>query len=150
MLLDYYRYNDETWLYNGYKPTLESYGLNSARDLDYSNLRFFSELKYYYITDGFIITHAGLNTKIENPFHDLSFMLWTRESEIDTNKTNGRRVISGHTPHSIEEIEASLGQDKIQIDCGCVYIGRYTGVGYLCALELDTMQLFKQINVDLG
>jgi serine/threonine protein phosphatase 1 len=148
MLLDYYKYNDETWLYNGYKPTLLSYGLDSARDLDYSNLRFFSELKHYYITDGFIITHAGLNTSIENPFHDLSFMLWTRESQIDRRKTNGRRVISGHTPHSIDEIEASLGQDKIQIDCGCVYLGRHPGTGYLCALDLDTMQLFKQINID--
>lgn len=149
MLLDYYLYNDNTWLFNGYKQTISSFGYKAPEDFEPVNIKFFYNLRHYYITDGFIITHAGLNTNTEKPFEDIHSMLWTRDNEIDKQKTYGRKVISGHTPHSIEDIEKSLGKDKIQIDSGCVYLGRYIGVGYLCALDLDNMKLYRQVNIDM-
>ncbi len=149
MLLDYFYKGDENWLSNGYKPTIRSFGCNSPVDFEPANIRIFDQLKHYYITDGFIITHAGLNTKCDKPFDDLHSMLWSRGNEVDKSKTGGRKVISGHTPHSLNEIISSLNKDKIQIDCGCVYKGRYQGVGYLCALDLDTMEFYPQENIDL-
>ena len=57
-------------------------------------------------------------------------------------------MICGHTPHLLEDIKLSLKYDKIQLDGGCVYYGRHPGVGFLCAVELNTMELYIQQNCE--
>jgi hypothetical protein len=61
--------------------------------------------------------------------------------------TGRRRVVSGHDSTPLEGIRASLTQNKIVIDGGCVYTGE-EGFGHLVALLLDDMELIVQENLE--
>ncbi len=150
MLLEYYTYNNDAWLYNGFQTTLDSFSIRKIHDIGRTYLHFFDNLKHYYITDGYILTHAGLNNFADNPLTDGHSMLWTRDDSVNIVKTGGLRLVSGHTPHAIDDIENSLGNMKIQLDGGCVYAGKRSGMGRLCALDLDTLELFRQENIDIA
>src|SRR6185369_8780194 len=98
--------------------------------------------------DDFIIVHASLNFNISNPFADTEAMLWMRECSVDTSRTGGRRLVSGHTPVTREQLTASLATDRILIDNGCVFTGR-SGLGSLTALDLNGMRVWYQNNIEL-
>jgi len=75
-------------------------------------------------------------------------MVWERNSVIDMVKTNGRRLITGHTPSALSLVKDSLSTNRILLDGGCVYHKQYKQMGYLCALELNTLELFYQQNIE--
>jgi serine/threonine protein phosphatase 1 len=114
---------------------------------------FFTNLPYYYETDDFYFLHAGLNFLAEKPLDDTYSMLWMRESSLPDDAFLGsKRVVHGHTIHSISEIvQAVQRRDAVlPLDNGCYRglkgeIGVY---GHLCALDLDTFELILQENVD--
>ena len=62
----------------------------------------------------------------------------------------GRTMISGHTPQPLSKIEKMLKQNSglIILDNGCFLAGR-KGMGSLLALELNSMVLFSQKNIDI-
>jgi serine/threonine protein phosphatase 1 len=60
----------------------------------------------------------------------------------------GKRLIGGHTPQNRDGIRRSLDGDHILLDNGCVYKGE-PGLGSLAALELQTMELYFQENIDM-
>ena len=136
------------WVSNGAYSTLKSFNITHPLQLEPEYLRFFRGMKYYYLTEDFVIVHAGLNCKIDNPFEDTFSMLWTRDEYVNRSLIGGRRVICGHTPTSQEKVRNSLNQDKIFLDGGCVYKGLHIPGGFLFALELNTMTLYEQYNVD--
>jgi serine/threonine protein phosphatase 1 len=143
--------NDEKfniWLYNGAAATLRSFLIAKAADLSEDYISFFKNLQYYYIHDGFIIVHGGLNFEIENPLEDTSSMIWIRNDYIIPSAIGNKKIIVGHTPVPIEKISQTLLTDKIMLDGGCVYKGKYVGLGNLVALELNSMQLFVKPNID--
>lgn len=150
MMLEYLgsTIDSELWMQNKGKTTIESFKLKSIYDMDESYLNFFKSLKYFYVLNDFVLTHAGLNFNIDNPLEDKEAMLWNRDYFVDKNKIGGRRLISGHSPHRLEQIKYYLNHDKIQLDGGCVYLNKFEGTGYLCALDLDKMQLFTVKNID--
>ncbi len=148
MLLDYYNYNDSAWFYNGFKSTLSSFDMTLEEKFDDKYFNFFNNLEYIYIIEDFVLTHAGLNYNSEFPLKDTQSMIWTREDRVDKSKIGGRRLVSGHTPHNLNEIMDSLKKDKIQLDGGCVYNNIYAGMGNLCALDLDSMQLYVRGNIE--
>jgi serine/threonine protein phosphatase 1 len=74
-------------------------------------------------------------------------MLWTRSPFVDQQRIGGRRLICGHTPVTRSQLEASLKSDKIMLDNGCVFMDR-PDMGNLAALELESMKLFLQPNID--
>ena len=85
----------------------------------------------YYELDKYIFVHAGINSKIKlekNRFQDI---IWLREEFYNNKGYDDKIIIFGHTP-TCNLNESNLCKiwydkkfnDKIGIDCACVYGGR--------------------------
>ncbi|HMX05401.1 MAG TPA: hypothetical protein PKE14_12075, partial [Chitinophagales bacterium] len=79
-------------------------------------------------------------------------LYWIRNyyDTIIPEKINNKIIVHGHTSRPFNTLEQELSEMKypaVNIDCGCVYVGR-PGYGHLCALDLDTMRPIFQKNVD--
>ena len=139
------------WLLNGGDYTLKSFNASSIGEIPQKYIAFLKSLPYYYITDHFIMVHAGLNFEKPNPMEDIESMLWLRNFEVNLTKTGGRGVLHGHTPVSLIQIQKSIPEfdvkHKINLDNGCVY-GTNDSYGHLCALQLDNLEIFWQANAE--
>lgn len=160
MLIQAYTKNlkitDTRWHLNGAKTTIKSF--NSQADL---NLRikelipenyydYLRSLPYYIELEDYIIVHAGLNFKANNPFTDIENMLWTREEQYSYEATKGRKIIHGHSPLPFGQIKSNIASkhsNVINIDSGCVYT-QYPNLGSLTAINLDTNMVFNVVNID--
>ena len=140
--------NHLAWFRNGAKSTLKSFDINYAHEFKPKYLKFFRKLKHYYLLDDFVIVHGGLNFNLDDPFKDKESMVWMRDNDVDLEKTGGRKIICGHTPTPLDEIQRSLITNRIILDGGCVYYGKHPALGYLVALNLDTMKLTFQRNIE--
>ncbi len=138
----------ELWINNYAFKTLDSFNIKSPFEFEEKYINFFKSIKYYYVLEKFILVHGGLNFRIDNPYTDFKAMVWERNSYIDMEKTGGRRLITGHTPSTLNEVINSLSSNRILLDGGCVYNKLYKNLGYLCALELNTFELFYQKNIE--
>lgn len=142
---DHYYLN--LWTANGGLATLESFQADGPGDIPHLYRDFLNSLPLYIMLDEFVIVHAGLNFDTPSPFSDTSAMLWTRSPFVDRQRIGGRRLICGHTPVSRSRLEASLESSKIMLDNGCVF-GGWPETGSLAALELESMHVFFQENID--
>lgn len=153
MLLDSFTsksaYRD--WMLNTGKLTLNSYieflgkSFRFPKDIPESHLRFFNQLPYYIKINKYILVHGALNFNAEDPFSDTLSMLWSRAEALPDDFLPKKVVIHGHTPVPLEEIKetvSSVNARLISLDGGCVYKGRFPGIGYLVALELNSKELF--------
>jgi len=138
----------ELWLLNGCNETLDSFKVFETSEIPVKYINFINRMPYYIDLEDFILVHAGLNFDLDNPLLDLNSMLWIRNSIVNRQKIKNRRVIVGHTPKTLDEIKSSLNSDKIIIDGGCCYSHRYSNLGNLVALNLDTFELIVQKNID--
>jgi serine/threonine protein phosphatase 1 len=139
----------EGWLYFGGKATLKSFGTKNILDIPKHYIEFMQNLPYYYVLDNFVLTHAGLNFEIDNPFSDELSMLWIKDYTVDKAKIQNRRLIHGHVPYSLNDIKNQIQVgDAISLDNGCVY--EQKGRGNLIALELNTLELKVQANLDVA
>jgi serine/threonine protein phosphatase 1 len=145
--LDNYQYFIN-WKKIGGSDTLKSFKVNFPAEIPAKYVDFIRNLKYYFIVDRYVLTHGGLNTSIDDPFTDFYSMLWTRAEKINTKKIDGRKLIVGHTPKSLQFIKESLKKDVINLDGGCVYKDYNPLYGNLVALELNSKELFVQKNID--
>lgn len=136
------------WCANGGLTTLSSFQADGPGDIPYPYRDFLASLPHYILLDNFVIVHAGLNFAPTNPFEDTSAMLWSRSTYVDLQRIGGRRLICGHTPVSRAMLESTLNCNKILLDNGCVYDER-PGFGSLAALELGSMTVNYQENIDL-
>ena len=143
---DHYYLN--LWAANGGLATLASFQADGPGDIPHLYREFLGSLPLYILLDDFVIVHAGLNFDMPHPFDDTSAMLWTRSTSVDRQRIGGRRLICGHTPVSLDRLKASLTSSKIMLDNGCVF-GGLPEMGNLAALELHSMTLFLQPNLDL-
>ena len=77
-------------------------------------------------------------------------MLNIRAFTYRSEKLANKRVIHGHLPHHISDIKKAVGQGApvIPQDNGCVYEGERDGMGSLCCLELQGMELTNMLNAD--
>jgi len=135
------------WTANGGLTTLESFQADGPGDIPHIYRAFLDSLPLYILLDDFVIVHAGLNFERPSPFDDTTAMLWTRSPFVDRQRIGGRRLICGHTPVSRARLEASLDSSKIMLDNGCVF-GGLPESGSLAALELGSLQLYYQENID--
>jgi serine/threonine protein phosphatase 1 len=136
------------WMLNGGYATLASYGVEGACDIPISTRHLLANLPRYLSLNDVVLVHAGLNFDLNDPFSDREAMLWARPGESGHVKLGGRKLVCGHTPKTRNAIEASLVTDLITLDNGCVYAG-VPGLGNLAALELNSLTLSFQENIDL-
>ena len=136
------------WMLNGGRATLDSFGVEDGCDVPPSYRQFIAGLPYFIELPDFVLVHGSLNFQIPDPLADTEAMLWSRDTAVNRQLIGGRRVIGGHTPVSRDEIRNNLATDRITLDNGCVYRGKQ-GLGSLAALELNSMTLYFQDNIDV-
>jgi len=138
------------WLFHGGKQTMESFQLTDLIQFPAEYIDWMRKLEYFVELDDFVLVHAGLNFRVDDPFKDKDSMLWIRDFDIIPEKINNRRVIHGHVPVSLEFIDLSIhnkGYKFIDLDNGC-YMTKREGFGNLVALELKSMEYKVQYNLD--
>lgn len=150
MLIDAYYHKEHLpiLIRVGGLTTLHSFGIDSIEQLDKKYIDFFINTKFIHEMDEYYIVHAGLNFEIDNPLSDIPSMLWTRNKSIDPRKINNKRLIVGHTPKTIAEIEKSLNENVIFLDGGCVFNEVDTGICNLVALTLETKDITYVQNIE--
>jgi serine/threonine protein phosphatase 1 len=162
-LYDAEKGSKSAWLYNfgnkkrkawqdiGGKPTLTSFDVPHIRDVPADYIEWMRNLPHYAELEHFVLVHAGLNFRIENPYDDLRSMLWLREYDIIPAKIGGRRIIHGHVPVNMELITQTIRNKVykfIDLDNG-PYLTGNDGYGNLVALELESMEMVIQYNLDI-
>ena len=141
----------KAWLEIGGKPTLSSFNVQHIRDVPEDYIEWMRNLKHFMELDKFVLVHAGLNFKNEDPYEDQRAMLWLREYEIKPDKIGGRRIIHGHVPVNMELITQSINNKVykfIDLDNG-PYLSGKDGFGNMVALELNNMEMVIQYNMDI-
>jgi serine/threonine protein phosphatase 1 len=136
------------WMINGGHETLKSFGVEDPCEIPPVYRRLLEGFPHFLEYGEFVIVHANLNFRMPDPFEDREAMLWSRSREAIPPLIGGKRVIGGHTPVDMDEIKRSLTTGKIMLDNGCVYTGE-PGLGSLLALELETMHIYSQRNIDM-
>lgn len=138
--------------YDGEPSTLKSFAVNKNEDIPVKYIEWMKQLGYFLEVDDYILVHAGLNFKIENPLEDFHEMLWIRYFQDDINKEwLGKRVIvHGHTPTKQSVIEERLlTLDKMPalcIDNGCSF--QSSALGHLIAFDMTNRKLYFQARMD--
>lgn len=149
-------YGFRNWMLNGGDSTILSYkrlfgqSFSFPNDLPESHLSFFSNLPYYYIYNIFVLVHGGINCNISNPFEDTFALLWSRMESLPHSFMPDKTFVFGHTPTPLEKIKSAvkLHQHRlIPLDAGCVYAGIKSDLGYLVALDLDSLELHWVYNM---
>lgn len=136
----------------GGNATLKSFDINYYEELEDKYKSFFETLNYYYVSNKYIFVHAGLNFSKENIFDDLHYMLWSRDMRINPDVLGDRKIIHGHTPRRLEDLQKQISEREnnylFNIDTGCAY-KKEMGYGNLTAIELTKMELVFTNNLDL-
>lgn len=136
------------WMYNGGGKTLQSLGLDPnagikvVQKIPKEYLEFIESTEYYHEDGQNLLVHAGINLEIPDFRDDKYSMLWIRHMEGNRDKIGHKRIIHGHTPLAYETAKENLKRSSTfhySIDTGCVY--KHPGMGFLSALDLDTMEL---------
>ncbi len=138
------------WEMYGGIQALDSFDVEWPKDIPEKYIEWMRNLDYYTEVDDFIIVHAGLNFKEDDPFKDKRAMIWIRDFKVDMNKISNKKVIHGHVPVNLEFIELSLKTPDykfIDLDNG-VYLNDRAGYGNLVALELTEMKYTIQSLMD--
>ncbi len=136
------------WLVNGGDAALESFKAADLDQIEDKYWEFISELEFYIELEDYILVHAGFNFAAPDPFTDTESMIWIRDFDLDESVLGNRSLVHGHTPTPLDEIYSSLqgeGIKDINIDGGCVFKQR---LGYLTALNLDTLELHTLRNME--
>lgn len=132
----------------GIAATLRSFDVEHVSEIPSTYITQLEGLEMLHLEPDFVCVHASLDTSDASPFTDYESMLWDRIEAVDLEVTGGRRVLCGHTPQTEPEIRSRLTRNKLIIDGGCVYPHR-PGLGNLVALDLDSMALTFQKNIDM-
>jgi len=138
------------WLFHGGKETMERFNTTDLKLNPEEYLEWMRNLEYYIELENHFLVHAGFNFRSDSPFSDTDAMLWIREFDIDKKKSSNKTIVHGHVPVSLEFIDISIknpGYKFIDLDNGC-YMTEREGYGNLLALELNTLELKVQYNLD--
>ncbi len=135
------------WMMNGGAGTLDSFGVNSVRELASGYYAFFCQTEFFIETDAFFVVHAGLNFEAANPLKDKESMLWIRDFPVDPGFLHGKLLVHGHTPVSKHFIVSQDMENVVNIDGGCVF-RRRQGMGNLVAFNFTEKQLLFEPNID--
>ena len=140
------------WFKYGGKETLKSFSVTDVHLIPEKYIEWMRELEYFIRLDTFILVHAGMNFAINDPYSDKHSMLWIKEFKVDKEKTGYRKLIHGHVPVSLDFIEVMTSKNNfnfIDLDNG-IYMTDKAGFGNLVGLELTSMEMKVQTNIDLS
>lgn len=146
LLLDAYDTEDNyyisNWINNGGDATLDSFGVESIKDIEPYYIEFLKGLNYYHTSGEYIFVHAGFNDLMDNPFDDRHSMTWYCSDSYNNPMLKDKYIIHGHCPvtknRCVERLQSN--EKVIDIDTGYVYAGM-DGYGNLTALEVYKRQL---------
>lgn len=139
------------WKSVGGKQTLRSFKVKRPLDIPEKYIKWLENLKYYVLTDKYVIVHAGLNFEIEDPFSDKLAMIQLRNFKVKPEKIGNRKIIHGHVPLSLDFILSTIEDENspyIALDNGC-YRRSKVGMGSLLALEINSLRIVSQVNIDI-
>ncbi|MBB6459308.1 metallophosphoesterase family protein [Flammeovirga kamogawensis] len=109
---------------------------------------FLFQLPYYYELEDYFLVHAGFNFKAKEPFKDFDEMLWVRSFPNSLALLKEKKLIHGHTPTPIEDIFKMIKEEqRICLDAGAVF-NNIEGLGELLCLDLDSLKVYRQRNLD--
>ncbi len=138
------------WMLYGGEETMQSFSAFNVSAIPLKYIEWIESLDYYMKWKNFLIVHAGFNFELDDIFSDTQSMMWIREYKIDPVKLGNRKIIHGHVPVPLDFIHQSITSSSfnfIDLDNG-VYLTDKPGYGNLLALELNTMELLIQPNLD--
>ncbi|MEE4256529.1 MAG: metallophosphoesterase family protein [Bacteroidales bacterium] len=139
------------WRQYGGKETMESFGVQDLNDMPRKYVEWMDNLPVFIELPAYLLVHAGLDFSLSEPMTDEQSMLWLRDFDPQPEKIGGRILVHGHVPISLEDI--FMLRDRpgdfghIDLDNG-VYMAGREGFGNLVALELNSMELYSQYNLD--
>lgn len=136
--------------------------LDERGNLRTSYYYFLKDLPYYYELPDYYLVHAGFNFNAPQPFADFESMIWSRnllKKKRSIPGLSGNAIVIGHTVESLKYIQKRIEEKNqiIALDNGCFYAYIYqdepavyqeSGIGNLCAFNLDTRELVVQPCLD--
>ena len=129
------------WMENGGQATLKSF-----KDIDTKPyLAFLRNMPTFLELEDFYLVHAEFDFSLPDPFGEagIASMLWGRGKPYYGKKP----VLCGHSSSPLEQIQAGLKTNRINIDNGCCYVDR-VGCHNLLGYGLDDGQLYIQKNIE--
>lgn len=131
--------------------TLRSFGVGRAEDIPAEYLRWLDDLPYQYELPDCVLVHAGFDFRLPpaDMRRDWPTMLNTKEFVCDASRLGGKRLVHGHVPTPITEVQRRTEKkaQAIGLDTGCVY-RHNPELRHLAALNLDTFTLTLQPNIE--
>ncbi len=138
-----------------YLTSMRSLDLLKDGKVDEKILEFFQTLTHFYELDHFYLVHAGFDFSMKHPFRKRNSMLFIRNFKIKKRHLSNKRIVHGHQPTPLNKIKRRIKQNKIALplDNGACYQSSSAAnvladVGNLCCLNLDTMELIVQPNIE--
>ncbi|MCX5826194.1 MAG: metallophosphoesterase [Deltaproteobacteria bacterium] len=133
--------NINLWMENGGQATLKSFAGTDTKPY----LAFLRDLPLFLELDDFYLVHAEFDFSLPDPFGDAGIpsMLWSRGKPYHGKKP----VLCGHSILTLEQIQAGLQTNRINIDNGCFFVDR-VGCHNLLAYCLHDGQLYIQENIE--
>ncbi len=130
---------------------MENYNCEDLLDGDVPQyLKFCNSLPYCIETEGFLLSHAGFSQTYRSPFSDTRSLFGRIDLQVSDAQLDNNIFIKGHVATTLTMMQNLITQKakSIRIDGGCVYKD-IEEFGYLCALNLDTMELITQKNIEI-
>lgn len=116
-------------------------------------VNFIRTLPSYLGIEGYLLVHAGFNFAVRDPLSDTYAMRWIRgwEGGLRPQWLGDRQIVHGHVRKERWIIQQAVADRApiLGIDNGCFALLE-PGQGSLCALDLDSRQLYFQPNLDMN
>src|SRR5690606_33959869 len=111
---------------------------------------FFLNLPFYISLENRLLSHAGFDFLSNQIFENTYAMLHQRSCKHSELVPESIKIIHGHTPTTLEKIKRSIASDSpiISIDNGCVYKSSSEQRGNLVCINIDSLGLFVQKNIE--
>ncbi len=132
--------NADSWIRNGGRETLESYGVDTSGALADGGLKrlrrnfrdvvpgrhleFLRTLDHYHVEGDYFFVHAGVRPEIALDAQDTFDMMWIRREFLSFKADFGKVIVHGHSPNP----EPVIKNNRIGIDTGAYYSNHLTAL----------------------
>lgn len=137
--------NDNIWKTPAERAmTLDSFNAPFSHDIPVKYRRWLAELPFDLELPDFVLVHASYNFALPpaEMRTDTHSMLYAKEFVFDPTRLAGKRLLHGHVPTPVAEVQAAVAAraGAIGLDTGGVY-RHNPELRHLAALDLDTWEL---------